>query len=257
VDVGVGDDDGGWGGVVAAPAPIAPPPLSGAVPAAWTSHQSDRLSGRTALITGATSRLGQAFARSLADQGAHVYLLDDDLASLRRTAEWLGPQSHSLVLRCDLGSVDDIVGVGEFLQRTAAPISLVVHAAATDAGGTVTASPVEQLDEHYLTAVRGPYVLDQQVLPQLSRGARIVFVDPDAPVGGRGGAHRAIAGVARAVMVDELRRELGRRWISVVSLRVDTDVRAEDVVEAAMTTLGRPSGSELTEMRVGRAAPTA
>ena len=261
MDVGLGEDRGGW--VDLADASRRPGSTSTPTPPPAPSFTNwrprDSFAGRTALITGATSGLGRAFARSLSTEGAHVYLLDADLSALRRTAEWLGPASHSLVLRCDLGSVDDVEGVGDFLHRTAAPISLVIHAAgaAGDGNGMITASPVDQLDEHYLMAVQGPYVLNQQVLPQLSGGARIVFVQAGAEEDEGRSAHGAVLGAARFAMIEELRRELRERWMSVVSLRVDPTSSPDEVVEVAMAALQHSGTLELGELHVGAAAPSA
>ena len=156
--------------------PVTWPPVTSPPPFIGASVHFE-LAGRTALVTGATTGVGRAFARMLADRGSHVFLVDDDLPALRETAAGLEAGSRSLVLRCDLGSVDDVLAVGDFLHRTAAPLSLVVHAASEDRPGLVTTTDVDVLDEHYLMAVRGPYLLCQQVLGQLSRNARMVFID--------------------------------------------------------------------------------
>ena len=47
------------------------------------------LSGQVALITGAASGIGRAAAKSLAEAGAHVLVVDIDLAELRQPLIWL------------------------------------------------------------------------------------------------------------------------------------------------------------------------
>jgi len=237
VDVELDQDDRGWVTDLAASPVSGEPSVWTQVPPRYDGPPIDRrLVGRTALVTGATTGLGRALARTLVGEGAQVLLLDDDLAGLRRTSSWLGDGSHALVLRCDLGSIDDVLAVGEFIHRTAAPISLVVHAAGVAAPGAVTTTAVDVLDEHYLISVRGPYVLSQQVLPQLTRDARFVFFDrrvaPDAP----DAAHHAIVAAARAVLVDALRDELEGR-VAVVAVRVDERARADDVAAAVLPSL--------------------
>ena len=156
--------------------------------------------GRTALITGAT--IGpRAGVRPVAGRRGCPRL-----PPRRRSRRPCGGRPSGWGRRrtawcCDATSGRSTTSraVGDFLHRTAAPISLVIHAAgaAGDGNGMITASPVDQLDEHYLMAVRGPYVLNQQVLPQLSGGARIVFFQPvPSRTQGRS-AHGAVVAAAR------------------------------------------------------------
>ena len=147
----------------AEPEPPAPPP--------------GPLAGRVGLVTGATGDLGSAFAGALGERGARVCLLDADLDALRSSAARVGAGDPPLVLRCDLGSADDVRSVCDFLRRSGARLDLVVHAATAPQDGTVLDSPVDGLDEHYLIEVRAPSILAQELADSLAPGASVVFVD--------------------------------------------------------------------------------
>jgi 2-dehydro-3-deoxy-D-gluconate 5-dehydrogenase len=67
------------------------------------------LTGRTALVTGASRGIGAAAAAALAGAGADVALLARDVEGLRQTAdrvESLGRRAH--LVRCDLSELDSI-----------------------------------------------------------------------------------------------------------------------------------------------------
>ncbi len=98
------------------------------------------LSGRTALVTGATQGMGLAIAQALAMSGASVIVSDRDETSCARTATALRDAGHQAIgLAADLGQPDsidalcsavgvvDVLGCNAGIQGPAGPI-----AAATD-----------------------------------------------------------------------------------------------------------------------------
>lgn len=82
------------------------------------------LSGRTAVITGASRGLGRAFARALAAAGAFVVLLARRDAQLRETADAIGPRARTFVVDVtDASTVrqafDDIANVDILVNNAA------------------------------------------------------------------------------------------------------------------------------------------
>ena len=57
-----------------------------------------RLSGKTALITGAARGIGLAFARAYAAEGAQVAIADINLDAARVAADSIGPAAHAIAL---------------------------------------------------------------------------------------------------------------------------------------------------------------
>lgn len=70
------------------PAPLTVPPPRAAAPS--PSPEDPFLAGRTALVTGAASGIGQACAEALAAAGAHVYVVDKAADAAKSLAERIG-----------------------------------------------------------------------------------------------------------------------------------------------------------------------
>lgn len=69
---------------------------------------SDPLRGAVAIITGAGSGMGEAFARRLADDGAHVVVLDINAANGARVAHEVSGTSHAVDV-ADSARVDETI----------------------------------------------------------------------------------------------------------------------------------------------------
>ncbi|HIC88753.1 MAG TPA: SDR family NAD(P)-dependent oxidoreductase, partial [Anaerolineae bacterium] len=75
------------------------------------------LADRIAIVTGAAQGLGEAIARRLAQEGAHVTLADINLEGVRRTTEAIAQETgrRTLAVQCD---VTDEAQVDAMVQRT-------------------------------------------------------------------------------------------------------------------------------------------
>lgn len=85
--------------------------------------------GRTALITGASSGLGEAFARQLAVKGANLVLIARSRDKLDRLAEELRAQANVqvTVLSADLSSAEEVDAVIAEIQSRDLNIHLLVN----------------------------------------------------------------------------------------------------------------------------------
>lgn len=195
---------------------------------ARTAASRRSFAGGLSVVTGASGLLGSEVVAELVDRGSHVCLIGRDVDALRETVAALGPDARVAMLRCDLASADDVASACDFVDRIGIPLDMVVHAAGLVEPSTVGAGSVEQLDEHYLLEVRGPFQLTQRLLPALSatRGSIVFFADEPAPGADRrpgGDVHRAISQAAVAALAAELRAEVRPAGVRVLTVRTDDD----------------------------------
>ncbi len=141
------------------------------------------LTGKTVLITGATSGLGRAAADPIAAAGAHLVILgrspDRNEATAAEIRSATGTSVEHLV--CDLGSLDSVAGAAdEFRERFD-----TLHVLVNNAGGIYRLRRTESVDGHEITmAVNhlGHFALTLRLIDiiRASAPARIVNVTSDA-----------------------------------------------------------------------------
>ncbi len=147
------------------------------------SYQID-LSGRVAFVTGASSGLGEHFARTLAQAGAGVVLAArriERLKTLRAEIESQGGDAH--VVELDVTDVDSIRSAVAHAETEMGTIDILVN----NSGVSTTQSLVEvtpaDFDYVFDTNTRGAFFVAQEVAKRMiarSRGAA-----PGTFIGGR------------------------------------------------------------------------
>jgi 3-oxoacyl-[acyl-carrier protein] reductase len=142
------------------------------------------LSGKTALVTGASRGIGRAIALALAGAGARVLVhyssseqeADAVVAEIRKTggrAEKVGADMrqadgpHTLA-----GRVRAIVG-----DR----LDILVANAGISKAASIEDTTIEDFDNLFAVNVRAPFFLVQQLLPALGKGSAIIFTNAVAP----------------------------------------------------------------------------
>ncbi|WP_108789386.1 SDR family NAD(P)-dependent oxidoreductase [Erythrobacter sp. Alg231-14] len=103
------------------------------------------LSGRTALITGASSGLGSRFGRILADSGARVALGARRKDRLESLAQDIG--DHATAIAMDVAREADIIAGFDAAEAAFGPVDTVIANAGVDGAGmmnTITEEEIEQ-----------------------------------------------------------------------------------------------------------------
>lgn len=98
------------------------------------------MTGRTIMITGASSGIGRETCRLLSELGARVILVARNAARLQQTASSLGGTGH-LVQPFDLGHVEDLGAWFDGIVKTTGPLDGLVHSA-----GIVFTQPIRSWD---------------------------------------------------------------------------------------------------------------
>ncbi|WP_165969389.1 SDR family oxidoreductase [Actinomadura sp. KC06] len=178
-----------------------------------------RLTGKTALITGATGGLGQAIARTLAAHDTRTVLTGRDTAVLAELAAELNGQ----VVTADITNDDDIAQ----LMRQAGPIDILIANAGVTAPGPLTHYTLDDIDTVLDVNLRAPMRMARLAVEQMTaRGTgHLVFM---SALGGRIAVPRmalycatkhGLRGFAHAIRADLAPRGVGVSVICPIFVR--------------------------------------
>lgn len=133
----------------------------------------------TALITGATSGLGEAFARNLAEQGYRLVLTGRDTEALAQLALRLEADDDAAVetISADLTEPAGLAQVVERLESTTYPVGFLVNNAGSGVAAEFHASVLDDEVAMLRLNVEALMTLCHTALPgMLRRGGRILNV---------------------------------------------------------------------------------
>lgn len=134
----------------------------------WSDLANNDLTGRTIVVTGATSGLGRQAAEQFARLGAHVIISGRNVAKAARVradiVEHTG--SSELSVACaDMAELDQVRAMADELIAAHPRIDVLVHnAGALTANRTVNAGGIEST---VASQVLGPFLLTSVLLPSL------------------------------------------------------------------------------------------
>jgi len=146
--------------------------------------------GKTAVITGSTSGIGEATARLIADRGAEGVLLtgrsrprgEEVARSIRSRTP-----TEVVFVAADLGLPDAYQQIIETADRSFGRIDILVNSAGTTARGSIESTTGDQWDEIMAINVRSPFFLIKEavrIMRREERGGTIVNVGSVAAHGG-------------------------------------------------------------------------
>ena len=185
-----------------------------------TALTPDLLAGKVAVVTGASSGVGQAVASTLAERGSTLCLAGRHRYALEQVAAAAPRASSVHLFDADFGDEHAVRNLAHQIELRVGRADILIHCAGAYGRGPLRDAPVEQLDLLYRVNVRAPYLLTQLMLPLLiaSRG-QIVFVNSTqgleaaATVGQYAAMKHALKAIA-----DSLRQELNPEGVRVLTV---------------------------------------
>ena len=132
----------------------------------------ERLEGAVALVTGASSGIGEVTARALADAGAAVALVARRRDRLEALTEEIGEAGgRALVVEADITDQDQAVGAVEQAVAELGRLDIVVNNAGVMLLGPMADAPTEEWDRMIDVNLKGLLYVTHAVTPHLKAAA--------------------------------------------------------------------------------------
>lgn len=173
------------------------------------------LEGRTALVLGASSGLGQAIAVALGAEGARVALAARNAENLAKTAqsvEALG--GAALALPFDLADIAGIDGLVSKVEDTFGPVDILINNTGGPAPSPAAGQPLDVWEKSFRSMVLSVIALTDRVLPSMrQRGWGRIITSTSSGI---------IAPIPNLAMSNTLRASLAA-WSKTLSREVAKD----------------------------------
>ena len=136
------------------------------------------LSGRSALVTGASSGLGDRFGRILSASGANVALAARRKDRLEALASELGSSAKAITM--DVASESDIIAGFDAAEEALGSIDTVIANAGVDGTGMVTAISEDEIERTLAINLKGAILTAREgakrMMAQGTQNGRIVLI---------------------------------------------------------------------------------
>ena len=232
------------------------------------------LTGRLAVVTGASSGVGRAIALALARQGAEICALGRNSDALAQTVDAVQQLSSATAFPLDLNKEEKFETLLRYVEEKAGKLDILIHSAGVIHQDPMERARIEDFDSQYATNVRAPYLLSQRLLPALMKAhGQIVFINSSAGIAVRRaevGQYAATKHALRAI-ADSLREEVNPKGIRVVTLYLgrtatpmqqglfqkegrdyhpESLLQPENVASVVVHTLMLPGTAEVTDISI-------
>ncbi|MGO8762897.1 MAG: SDR family NAD(P)-dependent oxidoreductase [Desulfobaccales bacterium] len=192
----------------------------------------DDLTGKVALVTGASRGIGRAIAIALAEAGAAVavnYLGRD--AAAQETCEAIRRGgARALAVKADVSRAEAVVQMHAVIELNLGPVDILVNNA-----GIANATPLAEIteadwDEMLAVNLKSAFLVTQRVLPGMrSRGwGRIIMLSSvAAQTGGITGPHYAASKAGLLGLTHSYARHLVKEGVTVNAIApalIETDM---------------------------------
>mgnify|MGYP001350163806 CR=1 FL=1 len=161
------------------------------------------LSGKIALVTGASRGIGQAIAELLAQQGAHVIVSSRKQEGCQTVADSIVAAGHSAEAHaCHIGDMAQIQTIIQHIRDTHGRLDILVNNAATNPYfGHILDTPMEAFDKTIDVNMRGYFYMSVAAGKLMREQGGGAIVNTASINGLRPGAMQGIYSITKAAVI--------------------------------------------------------
>jgi 3-oxoacyl-[acyl-carrier protein] reductase len=174
------------------------------------------LTGKGALVTGATGGIGGAIARALHAQGAKLVISGTRAEKLEQLAKEMGEGVH--VASCDMGDREAVSSLAERSDELLGQTDIVINNAGITRDNIFMRMKDEEWDKVMELNLTAPFILTRSLLKTMMRRRYGRIINISSVVGVMGNAGQGNYTAAKAGMIGmskSLAREVAPRGITV------------------------------------------
>ena len=133
-----------------------------------------RLEGKTAIVTGGASGIGESTVRRFVAEGCKVLIADRNLPAAESLARTLG--ENAIAVECDVRKEASAIAVAEHALRHWGFIDVLVNNAGSELNRSYDETTSDEWDMVLETDLKGPWLLCKHVVPHMvKRGSGSVI----------------------------------------------------------------------------------
>ncbi len=135
-----------------------------------------RMTGKTALVTGAATGIGLAIAYAFAREGARIILADVNLSRAEENAHQIAPGGSALAVGMDVTDIHSVEQAHKTIEGAGYAVNVLVNNAGVIHVGTILQTNLDDLRRVYRVNVEGVFIVTKQFLPgMIARGGGAVL----------------------------------------------------------------------------------
>ncbi len=181
------------------------------------------LSGKVALVAGASRGIGAAIAHAMAEQGAHVICASRRVEDCQKVADAIiknGGEASAMTVH--LGHMQNLEDAITAIEQAHGRLDILINNGATNVFyGPAHKCPESAYDKTMEVNVKGPYFLTAKAIPLMLKGGGGAVVNVSSIDGLNPGLLRTVYGMTKAAVINMTKgyaKEYGRKGIRVNAL---------------------------------------
>jgi len=181
------------------------------------------LTGKVALVAGASRGIGAAIAKAMAEQGAFVVCASRKLDACQAVADDItkaGGQASAMTLH--LGHMDDLDAAIAAIEAEHGRLDILINNGATSVHyGPAHTCTESAYDKTFEVNVKGPFFLTAKAIPLMLKNGGGAVVNVASIDGLHPGLYRVVYGMTKAAVINMTKgfaREYGKKGIRVNAL---------------------------------------